>query len=200
VWRLLLVARAVKDGRAVASAEASLPKPAVPAELPTLPQNFAQALADQKLLAPEELVAGGLRLEAWTNKGRTGLVFAKKEEVAIFLRVNQPAYVRLVYLLATGRKVMLEQAYFIDSTKVNRAVEYPSRFEVSAPFGVEQLFAVAFTEKPEPLPTAKETVDGEEYEVVAEGLGGMVKHRGLVKKKAAAQSAEAALALTTVAQ
>ena len=68
---------------------------------------------------------------------------------------------------------------------------------MSPPFGVEQLFAVAFTEKPEPLLTAKETVDGEEYEVVAEGMAAMVKHRGLTKKKSAAQTAEATIALTT---
>ena len=197
VFRLLLVARDAKTGKAVASAEAALPKKAIPADLPTLPVNFAQALQDQKVLAEGELVAGALDLQVWTNKGRTGLVFAKKEEVTLYLKVNQPAYVRMVYLLATGRKVGLEQSYYIDASKVNQAVEYPNKFGVSPPFGVEQLFAVAFTEKPEPLLTAKETVDGEEYEVVAEGMAAMVKHRGLTKKKAAAQTAEATIALTT---
>ena len=142
-------------------------------------------------------MAGALDLQVWTSKGRTGLVFAKKEEVTLYLKVNQPAYVRMVYLLATGRKVGLEQSYYIDASKVNQAVEYPNKFEVSPPFGVEQLFAVAFTEKPEPLLTAKETVDSEEYEVVAEGMAAMVKHRGLTKKKSAAQTAEATIALTT---
>jgi hypothetical protein len=103
----------------------------------------------------------------------------------------------MVYLLATGKKVLLEQGYFLDAGKVNQAVEYPDKFEVSAPFGVEQLFAVAFTEKPEPLATAKETVDGQEYELVADGMAAMIKHRGLTKKKAGAQTAEATLALTT---
>lgn len=179
---MLLIARDARSGKAVASAEASLPKGALPADLPLLPQNFAQALRDQKVLAEGELVTGGLRVEAWTNKGRTNLVFASKESVTLFLRVNHPAYVRLVYLLATGKKVMLEQSYFIDASKVNQAVEYPDQFEVSAPFGVEQLFAVAFTERPEPLATLKETVDGQEYQLVADGLAAMVKHRGFTKK------------------
>ena len=65
------------------------------------------------------------------------------------MRVNRPAYVRLVYILANGSKVVLEQAYFIDASKVNQAVEYPDKFEVSAPFGVERLYAVAFTETPD---------------------------------------------------
>ena len=195
--RVLLVARDAKSGKPVASAEAALPRKSLPEGLQVLPQNFAEALKDQKVLAEGELVSGELRVEAWTNKGRTNLVFAKKESVTLYLRVNQPAYVRMVYLLATGKKVMLEQGYFIDAGKVNQAVEYPDKFEVSAPFGVEQLFAVAFTEKPEPLATVKETVDGQEYELVADGMTAMIKHRGLTKKKAGAQTAEATLALTT---
>lgn len=198
--RLLLVAREAKGGRAVASAETSLPEKAVPPGLMVLPQNYADALKDQRLLAAGEEVSGDLRVELWTNKGRTGLVFARKEEVAINLRVNRPAWVRLVYLLASGQKVMLEQAYYLDASKVNLAVEYPSKFEVSPPFGVEQLHATAFTEKPEPLAVRKVAVEGEEYEVVAEGMEAMVRHRGLKAKKGPAQSAEATLALTTTAQ
>lgn len=53
---------------------------------------------------------------------------------------------------------MLEQSYFLDASKVNRAVAYPDVFVVSSPFGVERLYAVAFTEKPAPLPLATVTL------------------------------------------
>jgi hypothetical protein len=196
-WRVALVVREVASGMAVASAEVTLPKKAVPGELATLPANFEQALKDEKLLGAGEAISGDLRLELWTNKGRSNLVFTEQEEMSLHLRVNRPAYVRLIYMLADGKKVVLEQAYFIDASKVNQAVEYPDKFEVSAPFGVERIYAVAFTEKPEPVPVKHQVVDGQEYDLVAESTEGLVKHRGLKKKAAALQTAEATVAVTT---
>jgi hypothetical protein len=195
--RVVVIAREVDGGRAVASAEASAKKSALPKELSLVPQNLAQALVDQKILAQGEAVSGELRVEVWTSKGASNLVFQNKEEVRVFMRVNKPCYVRLVYLLASGLKVPLAQSYYVDQSKVNFAVEYPDVFEVSAPFGIERLYAVAFTDKPDPLPTVQKIVDGEKYDVVTETQA-LVKHRGLTKKKAAAQTAEAVLTLTTM--
>ncbi len=197
VVRVIIVARDAVSGRAIASAEASAKKSALPKDLALVPQNLQQALVDQKILAQGEDVTGKLSVEVWTSKGRSNLVFGAKEEVKVFMRVNKPCFVRLVYLLASGMKVPLEQAYYIDASKTNFAVEYPDTFEVTAPFGVEYLHAVAFTEKPEPLPTVPKIVDGEKYEVVTETVA-LVKHRGLTKKKAEAQTAEAILTLTTM--
>ena len=193
-----VVARDPRTGAPSASAEVTLEKAAVPAEWSLTPQNLEQALVDQRLLAAGEEVSGGLRLELWTHKGDRSLVFSGGEEVRLYLRVNRPAYVRLIYLLANGLRVPLEQAYFIDASKVNHAVEYPEAFEVSPPFGVERIIAVAFTEKPAPLPTRAHQVDGERYEVVADDLDQvMTRARGLKKKASGPQVAEAALTLTT---
>jgi hypothetical protein len=194
--RLAVWAREVKSGRAVAGAEAALPRSAIPEELPFLPQNLSQALRDQKILAAGEEVSGDLRVELWTNKGRTDLAFSDKEELKLHLRVNRPAYVRLVYLLAGGQKVPITQSYYIDASKVNLDVEYPDAFEVARPFGIEHVQAVAFTEKPDPLPTVKLKVDGEDYDVV-EDISALVKHRGFKAKAAKAQTAEAVVELTT---
>ena len=195
--RIVVIAREVASGVAVASAEASVKKAAVPKDLSLVPQNLQQALVDQKILAQGEQVSGDLRVEVWTSKGASNLVFQAKEEVKLLMRVNKPCYVRLVYLLASGAKVPLAQAYYIDQSKVNFAVEYPDVFEVTAPFGIERLHAVAFTEKPEPLPTVPQVVQGEKYDVVTE-TAALVKHRGLTKKKAAAETAEAMVTLTTM--
>lgn len=194
--RLAVWAREVKSGRAVAGAEAALPRSAVPEELPFVPQNLSQALRDQKILAAGEEVSGDLRVELWTNKGRSNLAFSEKEELKLHLRVNRPAYVRLVYLLAGGQKVPITQSYYLDASKVNLDIEYPDAFEVTRPFGIEHIQAVAFTEKPEPLQTVKQKVDGEEYDVV-EDLSALVKHRGFKAKAAKAQTAEALVELTT---
>ena len=139
---------------------------------------------------------GDLRLELWTNKGDRGLVFGEGEELKLYMRVNRSAYVRLIYVLANGAKVPLEQAYFLDKGKVNRAVEYVDSFEVTGPFGVEQIFGVAFEEKPRDLPTRPKKFGGETYDVVVEAAT-MVRHRGLKKKKKKAQIAEAMLTITT---
>ena len=192
-----LVAHETKSGRTIASAEARLPLKALPVEMPLKPQNFSQALQEQHLLAQGEEVSGNLRVELWTNKGDRHLVFNQGEEVKLVMRVNKPAYVRIVYLLAGGAKVPIDQAYFIDASKVNMAVEYPDTFTVSPPFGIEQIYAVAFTRKPEPLPTVKRVVDGEEYDVVAE-VDTLVRHRGIKRKEAAAETSESTVSLTTM--
>lgn len=197
-WKLAVLVRETASGCAVASAEARVPRSAIPANVPTLPANFDQAMKDDALLGAGEAVSGDLRLEVWTQKGRSNLVFGAGDEVKFFLRVNKPAWVRLVYLLADGKKVPLEQAYFVDASKVNLAVEYPEKFEVSEPFGVERLFATAFTQKPEPLPTRKVKVATEDYDVLESGTAALVKHRGLKKKAAEAQTAEAQVVLTTM--
>ncbi|CAN0576100.1 unnamed protein product, partial [Laminaria digitata] len=187
--------RHAKSGALVATARADLLRSSIPASLPLKPLNFDQALVDSKLLAEGEKVSGSLRVEVWTSKGDRNLVFTEGEELKIYMRVNQPAWVRLFYLLANKAKVPLEQAYFIDASKVNRAVEYPDAFEVSPPFGVEQIFAVAFTEKPQPVATKSVRIAQEPYEVVDDQ--GLVRHRGLRRKKKTAQVAEARVTVTT---
>mgnify|MGYP003877666957 CR=1 FL=1 len=193
--RLLVTARETESGKLVAGAEASFPRSALPKELSIQPQNFAGAMVQEKLLGEGEEVSGDLKVELWANKGDRHLVYSQGEELKIWIRVNRAAYVRLIYLTADGARIPLDQAYFIDESKRNRAVEYPDAFEIAAPFGIEQIYAVAFTDKPDPLPTTKQTIGGEEQQVIAE-LAALVKHRG-VKRKAKSEVAEARLALTT---
>lgn len=196
--RLLVVVREARSGRAVASAQARLPREAVPPELSFLPLNFQQALEEQRVLAAGEEVSGDLRVELWTTKGRSGLVYSAGEEMRLYTRVNRPAWLRITYLLANGLKVPLTQAHYVDASKVNLAVEYPDTFEIAPPYGIERIHVTAFTEKPEPLPTRRVVVEGEDYEVIADGLEGVVRHRGVKVKKAAAQIAETFVELTTL--
>lgn len=197
VVRIALTARDAGSGALLAGATDRFAAAAVPAALPLKPQNFAQAMAQDRLLSASEVVSGDLRVDVWTNKGSENLVFEGGESLKLYMRVNQPCYVRLVYLLASGAKVPLEQAYYIDASKVNRAVEYPDEFEVSPPFGVEQLYAVAFRERPAPLPTERRRFGAEDYDVITSERT-LVRHRGLKRKKKGQQTAEAVLSLTTV--
>lgn len=199
VVRLLVVARETLGGRTIASAEAVVPKKAIPPELPLMPPNLLQALRDQKILAVGEEVPGALRVELFTNKqdANSSQVFTEKEELKLFVRVNKPCYVRLVYLLQSGKKVPIAQAWYIKEGDVNKLVEFPDTFEIASPFGSEHIQAAAFSDKPEALATRKETIEGTEYDVVTDGTEALVRHRGFTKK-VKTESADTFVTLTTM--
>ena len=198
--KIKVVASEVSTGRLVAGADALLPKKAVPTELPLVPQNVLQAMQDQKILAgADEVVSGGLSLDLTTSMGRSNLLLAEKQEYKLMMRVNKPCYVRLVYLLANGMRVPLEQAFYVDESKRNLWVEYPNAFEVAPPYGVERFQAVAFTDKPEPLLTKKVTVAGQEYDVVADDAPkALVGHRGVKFASSSSKKKEVAEAVITM--
>ena len=110
------------------------------------PANYKQmrdeiAPYDIPVLIGEELV-----VEVWTHQGRGPLRYVEDEKVKIFVQVNQPAYVRLLYILADRRHTLLKDNYHIDAAQVNSAVEI-GEFLCAEPFGSELLVAVARTEK-----------------------------------------------------
>ena len=196
---MLVIARAAKDGAMLGSGQVRLSVKGLPAGLSLKPSNFDQALKDQGLLGDGELVSGKLRIEAWTDRGRRNLVLTAGDEVRLFLRVNRPAKYRILYHLATGERVLLDEGFYVDRSKVNLAVEHPDSFEVVPPFGVERIQIVACTLELDALSTRKALVQGEEYDVV--GLGDIIRTRGLRKKKNKDnECAEALITLTTMAQ
>jgi phage terminase large subunit-like protein len=198
--RLKVVATEVASGRMIAGADATLPRKAVPGELPLVPQNVLQALQDEKVLGgADEVISGDLTVDLTTSLGRRNLLLAEKQEYKLMIRVNKASYVRLVYFLANGMRVPLEQAFFVDDSKRNLWVEYPNAFEVSPPYGVERFQAVAFTERPEPLLTKKVQVAGQDYDVVADDAPkALIGHRGVKFAKAKKdEHAEAVITMTT---
>jgi hypothetical protein len=163
----------------------------------TKPANFNRFAAAADKLAGGEVVSGDLRVELRTNKGIQGIVFDEGEELSLFVRVNQPAWVQLIYVLTSGHHVPITQEWFIDESKVNQLVEYPASFEIVAPFGVEMIHAMASTQKPSKLITESTVIDGEDYEVIRDGANQVVQTRGLARKTKK-QIAEQMLQLTTM--
>ncbi|MBN2344447.1 MAG: LPP20 family lipoprotein [Deltaproteobacteria bacterium] len=195
--RLSATARNIDTGALQSGAEALIAKSRIPTGIALFPKNLENAMVEQRLLSEGELVDGKLRVEIWADKGRRGVVYTEHEEIRIFIRVNAPAYVRLIYVLESGIQVPIDQGYYIDGTKVNMAVEYPDRFEVVPPFGIEHIHATAFTKPPAPLPVATRVIDGETYEVVADGLASLVRHRG-IKRKKKEEVAESLISISTL--
>jgi hypothetical protein len=195
--RLRATAREAGTARLLASAEVDLARSAVPDDLEIVPPNFDSFVRDADKLAGGEIVSGDLRLELRTNKGIRGLVYDEGEELGLYVRVNQPAWVRLIYVLTNGDHVPIDQAYYIDETKVNQLVEYPERFEIVPPFGVEMIHAMAYTEQPAALQTRPTRIEGQDYRVVLEGADQVVRQRGIARKQKR-EVAEQTVQLTTM--
>ena len=99
---------------------------------------------------------GGLEVEVWTGKGRDPVYYTEGETMKVFGRVNQPAYIRLLYILAGDREyTLLQDNYYIDSSRINSDVEI-GEFVCAPPFGAEILVIAARTEKFPPIQTYEE--------------------------------------------
>jgi len=190
-------AKEARSGRLVGSAEIQLAGSAVPKGMETRPANFDQFVSDADKLAGGDVVSGDLRVEFRTNVGDSGIVFDEGDTMHLYVRVNQPAWIRLVYVLTSGHHIPITQGWYIDEDKVNQLVEYPDSFEIVAPFGVEMIHAMASTEKPPRLVTRQTTIEGERYVIIPDGADQVVKTRGIARK-ARIQVAERTLKLTTM--
>ncbi|GAG35376.1 unnamed protein product, partial [marine sediment metagenome] len=195
--RITATVRDPATGLLVASAETTLPRRALPAGVSLKPANFESALRDQKILGEGELISGDLQLEIWTDRGRRGVIYTETEELALHYRVNQPAWVRIIYVLQSGEQIPISSAWYVDASKVNQVITYPDRFEIVPPFGAEMIHATAFTTKPDALVTERRVIAGEPYDVVAGGTRQIVRTRGLRRKKQE-QMAEALVTVTTM--
>ncbi len=194
--QLSATVRDAESGRMLASAESRLAMSAVPDSLEIKPSNFQQALQDQGMLAEGEIVSGDLRVELWTDRGKRSLLYTEQEELRIYFRVNQPCWVRLIYVLQNGVQVPIDTGFYVDASKVNLAIEYPETFEVVPPFGVEHIYAMAFTEEPPMLRTKQEWIDGQLYDIVAGGMDSVVRTRG-IRRREKVEIAESYISLTT---
>lgn len=104
---------------------------------------------DPKVFAEQRVFTdGSLMVETWTNKGSGPLLYTEDETMTVFARVNQPAYLRLLYILADGRYTLLQDNTSIDASRINTDVEI-GNFRCTPPFGIELLVVAART-KPFP--------------------------------------------------
>lgn len=190
-------AKEAASGRLLSSAEIVLAASAIPDGLATRPENFERFAADADKLAGGDVVSGDLRVEIRTDRGERGIVYDEGESLSLYVRVNQPAWVRLIYVLTSGDHVPITQEWYIDEEKVNQLVEYPASFEIVAPFGVEMVHAMASSERPPKLVTRTTVIDGERYTVIPDGADQVVRTRGIARRERK-QVAEQTLTLTTM--
>jgi hypothetical protein len=188
------------------------------------PPNYEQILPEKKAFEPRNYVtpyedpvdstaesttphkiftSGGLKVETWTNKGSGPQYYTEGETMAVFGRVNQPAYLRLLYILADGKRALLQDNYYIDPSHVNSDVKI-GEFECIAPFGTELLILTARTEEFPPIETY---IEGDYVLLVDQDPGSAArKFRGMKPKASndnqqqspSSQQSNAQLVLTTM--
>jgi hypothetical protein len=162
-----------------------------------VPENLANALALQKELARNQIVGGGLVADLWTNKGRDNPLYKEDEEMKVYIKVNRPCYVRLIYYMADGSKSPLLDNLFIDEEKVNKAYIIPQTWQAAAPFGQETMQLVAQTQPFKPLNT--KIVDG--YTLIDESAKDVIANvRGMKPKTDEQFNAEKIMSVTTIAK
>ena len=202
--KMILLAQAQgPKGKMMGSARVELPMELVKQSgVPFKPANFNQAQKDNAYFDAGKLIYGDLKFSAWTNKGSHDLLFKQGEQLKVFVRVSEPAYLRCIYHLANGMRTPLVENFYIGRELVNKTVEITRDYQIicAPPFGVERLQIFASTEKFPELQLAEQVIDGQEYEILAQDLPTFVAAtRGFIrKKKNEARAAERVITITTI--
>ena len=204
-----LTARSIESGHVVAAAHTTIPITAVDAAT-LAPANADVALTGTNALLNDQVVTGGLELDVWTDRGRneSALVFEEGDVIQFYFRVNQPAFLQLSYVLASGDTVLLEERFYIGVDRVNRVVALPYRFQVVPPFGVERLIVTAHSDEPPRPDVIPRQISGQPYQVFRSPGDAVVRTRGLVREQteqtgespAQTRVGEAHLTITTIAR
>lgn len=111
--------------------------------LPLIPLNYAHTYNNQASFNAARQLNAGLQIEAYTNKGKTDLVYTEGETMTVYIKTNIPCYLQLVYQFNDSSQVLFLNNQYIDITQVNKMYELPFEFICSAPFGVESMYIFA---------------------------------------------------------
>jgi hypothetical protein len=120
------------------------------------PENLQKALENSKVITNGEFKNEDLTIDVWTNKGNNNLVFVEDEKMTIAIKANRECYIRMIYYLADGQKVLLLDNYYLSTDKINQVYQLPYEFECAPPFGVETIQTLAQATPFEPLATTEQ--------------------------------------------
>ena len=104
--------------------------------------------SEESIVNPKVFVHDGLTVEITTDKGMGPVVYTEGETMTVFARVDQEVYIRLIYILADGKRTLLLDNYHVNPEMANQSLEI-GKFVCTPPFGAEQLHVYA---KREPFP------------------------------------------------
>lgn len=122
--------------------------------LPLIPDNYPQIAARRDTLRQQKpaTTRTALTVSVRTNRGRTGVEYWEGNTLVLDVKANKPCHLRLVNLMADGRKTLLENDFEIKPGQENQYVHLTPDAVCSAPFGMEYLLVYAAEEAFCPLP------------------------------------------------
>ena len=175
----------------------------VPNNYPLAPSNYAELKNALTNLSESSnrIQNSELKVDVWVD--RVDGIYESGDNVLVYVRTNQPAYLRLFYHVANGQVMQIFPNRFaandyIAGNKVLIFGDDNDSFElvVVPPFGTEIIKAFACTEKFEKV-NVKELKNG--LMLVTDSTQGMAdKIRGVVFNKDTALFGEATCVITTV--
>ena len=124
---------------------------------PTAEVSPTKVSPAESLVNPRIFADDGLIVEIATDRGTGPVIYTKGETMTVFARANQEVYIRLIYVLADGKRTLLLENHHVSPQMVNQSLEI-GKFVCTPPFGAEQLHVYA---KREPFP---DLAPGETYE------------------------------------
>lgn len=160
-------------------------------EVGFIPSDYQLTMAEKRIVT-QNMIAGteALDIKLSTNKGSKGLLFKKNDDMEIYVEVNRPCKVRILYRQADG-KLLLAIDTIMTNGMLNRPISVVS-LSCIEPYGHEFLLGYATTERFAKLEIKKERFkqDGDEYEhdLIMNSLEEAVKmlkdegHRGAANK------------------
>ncbi|MGE0076380.1 MAG: DUF4384 domain-containing protein [Bacteroidales bacterium] len=194
--RVVCIVRSIETGKTITSSEVKLStEKLAQANIQVKPENFQEAYANMRIFSKGEIEGGDLNVELWTNKGSDNLVFTEGEHMKLSVRANKECYLRVIYHLADGQRVLLLDNYYISTDKVNKVYELPYEFECSDPFGVETLQLNA----QESSFSGLRTQNSDGYEFIVDDMPTiLVSSRGMKKVNKNELKAERRVTITTM--
>ncbi len=188
----------LKTGRNIAGVEEFLPQQwFTDNSVRYIAENYDQALARQKQFSQNEITGGGLFADLWTNRGKDNPIFTRGDTMRVYVRVDQPCYIRLIYYFSDGTKTLLADSRYIGEDKTNQPILLPDVFVCDAPFGAETIQMIAQTNPFKPLTIRLENG----YQMILDDVGAILANvRGMKTIGKTELIAEKRLNLTTLAE
>lgn len=98
--------------------------------------------AEESIVDPKVFTNDGLTVEIATDRGTGPVVYTEGETMTVFARADQEVYIRLIYILADGKRTLLLDNYHVSPEMANQSLEI-GKFVCTSPFGAEQLHVYA---------------------------------------------------------
>lgn len=150
--KIIALLRSNTTGESVASVEGLMPAQWLrDRNIDIKPANYNFAFENFVKFNQTNNANGNLQVLMSTNKGDENLVFAENDTLKLYIKANKACYLRLIYHLADGSKVLLLDNYRISNELANQVYEIPQYFVCAPPFGIETLQVNAQTQKFMPL-------------------------------------------------